>query len=788
MRRFLRSGVGAQHMALRNIGLPYKVVGTSDWDINATLSYNAIHTEKFVDYSKEVSIGEIHDYLEVLCISSDGKTPLTRAKIERLNESKLKEIYNAFRNSNNLGSIVTIDPDTVPDHDLFTYSFPCQAISIAGKQNGLEKDSGTSSSLLWECQKIIESKKPKYLLMENVKNLVGKKFKPFFDEWVEYLDRQGYKTYWKVMNAKNYGTPQNRERVFALSVLKTIPGEYTFPSEKMLTKRLKDVLELEVDEKFYISQEKVDQLIANLDGKIDISKQVIGTCHPKNDLSFATRDRVYNEDKNAPALTATMYKDAPKVLISQSYEDPKLIRVGNVNPSGRGMNGEVVHEDGLAPTITTNKGEGSKVLQIGNIVNTGNWDNPQRGRIYSSEGISPSLNTVGGGGLEPKILIKNATKIGYTEATDGDGIDLNYPNSNTRRGRIQKGVSHTLKTDSTVGVVELEKISKTDDLDNVLGGIYTNDSPKFNRGIKDGLSRTIKANSHDAAVAFTNPFRIRKLTPLECWRLMAFSDDDFYKAQAIHSNSTLYKQAGNSIVVTCLEGIFSQLHKIHNQHIEQIEEDIHRNKNEIVKEEKKKMTTDVKRPDKPIVVLDFETTGFSPFNDEVTEVGAIVIDGKTGEVCNVFDSLIKVTKTIPYKVAELTGITNQLTDKHGLPFEVVKSYLQVLCKDAIVVAHNVQFDFQFLKHQFDIEPQFYYDTLTISRALYPEEKTHKLGDICARAGILLNGAHRALNDVEATVQLLNKQLNTSEVAMKYINTISSYRGLKFKPANTREVI
>ena len=229
-------------MALRNIGLNYEIVGTSDWDINATLSYNEIHSKSKIDFAEGIDIEDIEQHLLSISVSSDGKKPLTEKQIERYSDEKKRTIYNAFKNVNNLGSIVGLNPEDVPDCDLLTYSFPCTSVSLAGKQDGLEKGSGTSSSLLWECQKIIEAKKPKYLMMENVKNLVGKKFKSFFDEWVTYLDEQGYNTYWKVMNAKDYGIPQNRERVFAISVLKDSDIGYDFPKEFPLENRLKDLL------------------------------------------------------------------------------------------------------------------------------------------------------------------------------------------------------------------------------------------------------------------------------------------------------------------------------------------------------------------------------------------------------------------------------------------------------------------------------------------------------------------------------------------------------------------
>ena len=190
------AGVGAQRMALRNLGIDFEVVGICEIDKFALKSYEAIHGE-----------------------------------------------------CNNFGDISKVNPNELPDMDLFTYSFPCQDLSIAGKREGLKE--GTRSGLLYECEKIIEAKKPKYLLLENVKNLVGKQFKNDFDKWLNYLEGLGYKNYWKVLNAKDYEVPQNRERIFVVSIL----GEhkpYTFPQPMKLNRAIKDILEDTVDEKYLL--------------------------------------------------------------------------------------------------------------------------------------------------------------------------------------------------------------------------------------------------------------------------------------------------------------------------------------------------------------------------------------------------------------------------------------------------------------------------------------------------------------------------------------------------------
>ena len=160
----------------------------------------------------------------------------------------------------NYGDISKIDWNNVPDFDLFTYSSPCQDFSNAGLQRGGEEGSGTRSSLLWRCRRAIVQKRPKYLLLENVKALVSKKFLPLFGKWLKSLEDYGYYTNWQVLNTKDYGVPQNRERVFAFSIRRDLldPNPiYHFPKPFELKLRLKDMLEAKVDEKYYLSDKTV---------------------------------------------------------------------------------------------------------------------------------------------------------------------------------------------------------------------------------------------------------------------------------------------------------------------------------------------------------------------------------------------------------------------------------------------------------------------------------------------------------------------------------------------------
>lgn len=211
---------------------------------------------------------------------------------------------------NNLGDISKIDVKDIPQHDLFTYSFPCQSLSVAGKQEGLIKGK-TRSGLLYECERIIEYCRPKYLLLENVKNLVGKKFKPQFDEWLKYLESLGYTNYWKVLNAKDFGVPQNRERVFVVSIL----GEhepYEFPKPIPLKKCITDILEDQVDESYYIN--KPSQIVNNGHQKLLIPQatkrgyiemNLPGVCDLSYPTSKTRRGRVQENGKVSPTLTAS---------------------------------------------------------------------------------------------------------------------------------------------------------------------------------------------------------------------------------------------------------------------------------------------------------------------------------------------------------------------------------------------------------------------------------------------------------------------------------------------------
>lgn len=448
----------------------------------------------------------------------------------------------------NLGDITQVDETELRDFNMICGGSPCQDFSVAGKQNGsvwkcneCENDDGTPvewnpltihytqrhkcphcgsenidksrSSLLVEYLRVIRHNKPNFGIYENVKNIVGKKFKDTFKMFTEELEEYGYSVRWKVLNAKDYGVPQNRERVYLIFIKKDLDnGKFKFPEPFDNGIRLKDVLESEVDEKYYISDEKVQRFLTSLNNK-DVL--LYDACQVKRE----GKSREYNEF--CPTLTA------------RDYKDPRLVN-------------------------------DNQVKQLGNIVNTGNWDNPQRGRIYSPDGCSLALNTCGGGGLEPKIL-----QIGKLNSSQ-DGVMVS-----------DEGVAptHTAGHGNTPKIIQVGNVNPSGNGMN--GNVFSD----------EGLAPTLTTNKGEGSKIFLEEvIRIRKLIPLECFRLMGFSDEDFYKAMIGYSkvakdfidnhtyligktivdeattiqgisNSQLYKMSGNSIVVDVLYYIYVELYK-----------------------------------------------------------------------------------------------------------------------------------------------------------------------------------------------------------------------------------
>lgn len=393
----LFSGIGAFEKALKNIGKDFELVNYCEIDKYASKAYSMIHN-----------------------VSEDL----------------------------NLHDVTKIDTSKLHDIDLITYGFPCQDISIAGRQRGFTDNKGnrTRSGLFFEALRIIEDTKPKYAIAENVKALTSKKFESEFETVLNSLNNAGYTNYYAVLNAKDYGIPQNRERIFIVSIRNDLNcGLFQFPIKRKLNVLLKDYLEKEVDDKYYIDNERSRNLINQI-----VTKNCIIKSTPVDGTIF----------------------------------DPKVKDICNCI-SAR-YDAGIQNQKSIGCMVI----EPSKINRLGNLYGE-NMGTSMGGNVYSPDGIIPTLTTSQGGNRQPLIAESNPIVIGSMQkhtAMDGKAI----------RKQCES--------------------SKVNDME----------------------------------------FRIRKLTPKECFRLMGFSDVDFDSIHGI-SNTQLYKMAGNSIVVNVLEAIFKNL-------------------------------------------------------------------------------------------------------------------------------------------------------------------------------------------------------------------------------------
>lgn len=371
------------------------------------------------------------------------------------------------------------------------------------------KEGETRSGLYYEGYRILKEKRPSYSIIENVKNLTSKRFKQQFESILNDLSELGYTNYWKVLNAKKFGIPQNRERVFIVSVRNDIAqNNFCFPQEIPLLRKLKDLLEDNVDEKYYLSENAIGRLIK----------------------------------KNNRLIRNLENPDVSSCIIAGYYKVD-------------GRNNQYISDN--------------NVQRIIGIYDSENKTH-QAGSIYNPIGISPTLTTMSSGGnKQPFILVHEGTKKGYTEAREGDSINIAYPNNISKRGRVGKNVSQTILTSPNIAVLENNKeFSQPKVQDRIYdsNGIYptviaSGFKPKiaerkmfnsFNNKMITDIAPTQTCScgnvTSTAAILVSEDFktymRIRKLTPLECWRLMGFDDKDFYKAKSVGiSDTQLYKQA-----------------------------------------------------------------------------------------------------------------------------------------------------------------------------------------------------------------------------------------------------
>lgn len=301
-------------MALRDIGAEFESWRTCEWDVNAIRQYKAIHcANDNQNYSDGKTKEQLVDTLLRAGISNDGKKPMSKEKLANKSEKWLREIYNDCCATLNLVDIskVTGDSLQIEDRDeycyILTYSFPCQSLSIAGAQDGMKEASGTASSLLWEVKRILSECKelPQILLMENVTQVHSDKNISQFGEWINFLESLGYSNFWQDMNAKDYGTPQSRNRTFMVSILDpTRQTTFEFPEPIKLNMDFEDALvdEDTVDARFYIDTPRARQLIQKL---IDDGELVTGKERVAVDLSLNNP----TQKKIANCITAHLAKD-----------------------------------------------------------------------------------------------------------------------------------------------------------------------------------------------------------------------------------------------------------------------------------------------------------------------------------------------------------------------------------------------------------------------------------------------------------------------------------------------
>ena len=385
----------------------------------------------------------------------------------------------------NLGDITKVDETKLEPFNMICGGSPCQDFSVAGKQKGSVwtcKDCGheynpltvhwserdkcpnchseniekTRSSLLVEYLRVIRANKPNFGMYENVKNIVGKQFKDTFKMFTDELDEYGYNVYWKVLNAKDYGVPQNRERVYLVFIKKELDNsKFVFPEGFDNGIRLRDVLEDDVDEKYYISNDKVEKFLEQL---------------------FSNIKKESEKDDNTP------------------------IRLGNV---------------------------------YGEQFGTG-----YAGNVWDTNAISPALMTMQGGGRQPHIMCGIDKSLNRTKFID---------NANCLTAREDRGISNR-KSEGTAVIEVLGNVNPSGKGMN--GNVFSD----------NGLSPTLTTNKGEGNKILSN-LRIRKLTPKECFRLMGFNDSDYEAASKVVSNSQMYKQTGNSIVVDVLYYILVELYK-----------------------------------------------------------------------------------------------------------------------------------------------------------------------------------------------------------------------------------
>lgn len=628
------AGYGSQYLGLKRVyGESCISVGISEVDADVIIS-NAIihHYEQFQRLMGEAwdekRMTVAREWLRSRNIAFDfvkGKS-----KLDRMKKDKLKQLAIASKLTRNYGDISICNGTKLSSEiDLFTYSSPCQSFSIAGKLEGLKGTSG----LLLECEKFIRINKPKVLMLENVKNLIGKQFKGDFDNWCNILTGLGYKNYWKVLNAKDYTIPQNRERVFLVSTLNS-KENYEFPQKQKLNQRLKDILEDTVDEKYYLKSSKAQQLIDDLAKRFRIGESEgcdMSLKNPKiRDVANCIMARYDSGVTNNQAEgTAVIERIGDLMEGTSTFENRgagrKHLPIGLCptiisRQAGGHLGGDILEsiiceqrsDEGLrffkgniCGALRTTNSCGDKVVlepividsedsfvekRIKEFYNAKGYYpelfNPYNKSDLTKDGLAPTQTTtarsltgsacvlvaeVGKGiPVEPQVLKYQRTEFGRKIRKEYEIMPTQFRRDDMREiVPRQDGVSNTLTTvlkDNYVIEPRLESLGEVENPSwvkngNELSRECKEEYPVYGVG---GVACTQRAESRGldgrTRLYFDTPsYRIRKLTPKECFRLMGVDDVCSNRLVCFQSNSSLYKQAGNSIVVNVVEAIFEKL-------------------------------------------------------------------------------------------------------------------------------------------------------------------------------------------------------------------------------------
>lgn len=545
----------------------YKLV---EWCYQSYSAYNSIHIKDFKNYADGKTKEELIS--RIVGTSTDCETPLS---IEQLNKKPMEWLRSAYNNcvaTHNLINIMSVHGKDLEINEtdkydyLLFYSFPCQDISMAGKMQGVKE--GTRSGLLLEVERILDELKemsdkegenhlPTIMILENVEALCNKLHIKALQKWIEKLGRLGFSSYCDILNGIDYGIPQTRKRTFLVS----IRGHYAYDFPKKIKAKysLKHFLEDKVPEKYYLSQTQIER-IANWKAQQKPLENI-----PKH-------------IKNCPTITA---RGAGEEHSGMILIDENLFKENEIVDFSSSEDFQRIHSDKECPTLVRHSKFG--VVELGNYSPSGY----NATKVVSPEGNVPTI--MGNHCSVYAIPIKNNTSKGYTLAQDGDGVDISG-RMEYHRGTVQKGKTQTLTTkggENNGVVVEENSLFSESEIalitpeGNIKRYIDSDIVDEFKEGqvatttFPNGYGygpRThdncVTLNTVDKPIVKQN-LRIRKLTELECWKLMGFTKENFLSMEKNHfSQSELYRMAGDSIIVCCIIALLSPFVYGDDGHIE----------------------------------------------------------------------------------------------------------------------------------------------------------------------------------------------------------------------------